>query len=210
MLRSACCAGLRVARAGNGAAAARFLSGKPNSPEYVFHFGGGLFPTADLCDKAGLDVSKVPTSTVSVVDPALNFRNFGGKTGFSGKVCTIKAFESNPLVRTLFESPGEGRVLVVDAGGSMRCAMLGDNIAEAGVKNGWAGIVIYGCIRDSAVISKMDIGVKALNTHPVKSHKNDPGLQDVPVRFGGVTIKPGQFLYADADGIVVSDNKLSV
>ncbi|KAJ1477805.1 ribonuclease E inhibitor RraA/Dimethylmenaquinone methyltransferase, partial [Baffinella frigidus] len=131
------------------------------------------------------------------------FRNFGGKTGFSGKVCTIKAFESNPLVRTLFESPGEGRVLVVDAGGSMRCAMLGDNIAEvARPISSSTGALLT--LAPSQVISKMDIGVKALNTHPVKSHKNDPGLhRDVPVRFGGVTIKPGQFLYADADGIVV-------
>lgn len=168
-------------------------------------------PTADLADKAGLDVSKLPTEkNISVVDPQLNFRNFGGKTAFSGPITTIKAYESNPLVRKLFESPGNGRVLVVDAGGSMRCAMLGDNIAEAGAKNGWAGIVIFGCIRDSAMVAEMDLGVKALNTHPVKSHKNDPGLQDVAVKFGGVTFKPGQFLYADADGILVSDSELSL
>mmetsp|Transcript_65901 Transcript_65901/g.162221 ORF Transcript_65901/g.162221 Transcript_65901/m.162221 type:complete len:194 (+) Transcript_65901:59-640(+) len=177
------------------AAAPRFMSAVP--------------PTPDLCDKANLDVSKLATeSKIKIVDPAMNFKNFGGKIAFHGPVSTIKAYESNPTVRKAFEEPGEGRVLVVDAGGSLRCAMLGDMIAEFGVKNGWAGIIMYGCIRDSKAIAEMPIGVKALNTHPVKSHKKDPGLRDVPVMFGGVTFKPGQFVYADEDGIVVSDSPM--
>jgi regulator of ribonuclease activity A len=119
-------------------------------------------PTADLCDEAGLDVSKIPSHKVKIVDPALNFRNFGGRTEFSGQIETIKAYESNPAVKNAFAEKGDGRVLVVDAGGSMRCAMLGDMIAEAGTKNGWAGIVIYGCIRDSKVVGQLPLGVKGV------------------------------------------------
>eukprot|EP00802_Teleaulax_amphioxeia_P028765 Tamp_30571.p2 GENE.Tamp_30571~~Tamp_30571.p2 ORF type:complete len:205 (+),score=39.55 Tamp_30571:48-617(+) len=169
---------------------------------------GMALPTADLCDEVGLDVSKIPSHKVKIVDPALNFRNFGGNTEFSGEVVTIKAFESNPAVKKAFSEEGNGRVLVVDAGGSMRCAMLGDMIAEAGTKNGWAGIVIYGCVRDSKAISQLPLGVKALNTHPVKSHKQHQGERDIEVMFGGVTFRPGQWLYADSDGIIVSDTPL--
>jgi len=167
------------------------------------------FSTADICDNQGLDVSKMPSSTkVKIIDSALSFKNFGGRSEFQGRVVTIKAYESNPLVRATLQEAGNGRVLVVDAGGSTRCAMLGDNLAQLGVDNGWAGIVIYGCIRDSKLISTLDIGVKALNTHPVKSHKGEPGLRDVPLSFGGVTICPGNILYSDPDGILVTTEEV--
>jgi regulator of RNase E activity RraA len=276
------------------------------------------------------EISLATSPQIKVLDPSLNFKNYGGKVAvrippkmmvpvgprphnqhlidlpcavqFSGPVSTVKAYESNPAVKKAFEEPGKGRVLVVDAGASMRCAMLGDMIAEkgitrdhhprdltnqqflplrpplssplphfpkitfdmimsgttdknarstcticveqvasfaaaffvawegdqgssrgdgttsiyitsrfflsplvcSGVKNGWAGIIMYGCIRDSRAIKDMPIGVKALNTHPVKSHKRLEGERDVDVMFGGVTISPGDHIYADEDGIVVS------
>jgi len=123
-------------------------------------------------------VSKISSDHgVKVIDPSLNFKNFGGQSEFCGSIVTIKAYESNPLVRATLQEDGNGRVLVVDAGGSTRCAMLGGNLAEIGEKNGWAGIVVYGCIRDSKEISNICIGVKALNTHPVKSHKDEKGVR---------------------------------
>ena len=122
----------------------------------------------------------------------------------------MKCFENNPLVRASLEEKGAGRVLVVDGGGSRRCALLGDNIAAMAVENGWAGIVINGCIRDSLDISRMDLGVKALATFPLKSSKRDPGLRDVAVSFAGVTVNPGDWIYADGDGVLVSKEELTV
>ncbi|MCB1908982.1 MAG: ribonuclease E activity regulator RraA [Rhodocyclaceae bacterium] len=157
------------------------------------------FQTADLCDEFD--------NLVRVVAP-MGFRSLGGKAAFCGPITTLKAFEDNSLVRAALEGPGEGRVLVVDGGGSMRCAMVGDQLARLGVANGWSGIVVYGCIRDSAAILTMEIGVMALATHPRKSVKRGIGERDIPVSFGGVTFVPGQYLYADADGIVVADSRL--
>lgn len=108
------------------------------------------------------------------------------------------------------EEPGEGRVLVVDGGGSKRCALLGDNIGEMACNNGWSGLVINGCIRDSEDIAKMPLGVKALATFPLKSSKRDPGLRDVPVTFAGATFAPGHWVYADRDGILVSAEELKL
>lgn len=157
-------------------------------------------PTADLCDKYSNDLQ--------IVDPI--FQDFGGKLAFSGPIRTIKTFEDNTLVRAAVETAGDGSVLVVDAGGSMRCAMFGDNLAELAVKNGWAGVVMYGCIRDSAVIGQMPLGLKALATHPLKSVKADYGTMGIDVRFGAVVFSPGAYLYADQDGIVVSGTALSL
>ena len=137
-------------------------------------------------------------------------RDFGGRLAFSGRAATVKCFENNPLVRASLEERGDGRVLVVDGGGSRRCALLGDNIAAMAVENGWSGIIINGCIRDSLDISRMDLGVKALATHPLKSSKRDPGLRDVAVSFAGVTVSPGDWIYADGDGILVSREELKV
>lgn len=131
------------------------------------------------------------------------FRDFGGVTRFSGPASTVKCYENNPLVREALGEPGNGRVLVVDGGGSMRCALLGDNLAGMAVSNGWAGIVINGCLRDSEDIGKMRIGVKAIAPHPVKSSKRDPGMREVPVTFAGVTVRPGDWIYADMDGMLV-------
>ncbi|PNW73919.1 hypothetical protein CHLRE_13g578150v5 [Chlamydomonas reinhardtii] len=167
--------------------------------------------TADLTDKYLPDpVDKVCHRQIQVVSPTAGFRDFGGKLRFSGQVSTVRCYENNPLVRKALEEPGMGRVLVVDGGASMRCALLGDMLAESGVKNGWAGIIVNGCIRDSADIAKMALGVKALGTHPLKSSKRDPGLRDVLVAFGGVAIAPGDWVYADADGILVSKEQLTL
>lgn len=156
------------------------------------------FQTTDLCD--------ANEGKVRVVAPM--FRSFGGKTRFSGPIRTLKAFEDNSLVRSTLETAGNGAVLVVDGGGSMRCAMVGDQLAMLGVKNNWAGIVVYGCIRDSGPIAGMAIGVFALGTHPMKSVKKGAGDADLPVTFGGVTFTPGHYLYADEDGVIVSDTPL--
>jgi regulator of ribonuclease activity A len=137
------------------------------------------------------------------------FRDFGGKVAFHGPVKTLKIFEDNALVRATLETPGEGRVLVVDAGGSLRCAVFGGNLGQLAVKNRWAGIVIYGCIRDAAEIGALPVGVKALATHPRKSEKGlHTAHADRVVTFAGVTFRPGAWLYADADGVLVAERKL--
>lgn len=142
-----------------------------------------------------------------VCDPV--FRDFGGKKDFHGPIKTLKIFEDNALLRSTLETPGEGRVLVVDAGGSARCAVLGGNLGQLAVKNGWAGLVIYGHIRDSAEIAGLPVGVKALGVHPRKSEKGlHSAHADRDVSFAGVTFRPGQWLYADADGIVVSQKPI--
>lgn len=156
------------------------------------------FQTTDHCD--------ANEGKVRVVAPM--FRSFGGKTRFAGPIRTLKVFEDNSLVRGALETAGNGAVLVVDGGGSMRCAMVGDQLALLGVKNNWAGIVVYGCIRDSGPIASMDIGVFALGTHPMKSVKKGAGDTDLSVTFGGVTFTPGHYLYADEDGVIVSDTPL--
>ncbi|MEQ9480314.1 MAG: ribonuclease E activity regulator RraA [Algiphilus sp.] len=142
----------------------------------------------------------------AIVEPM--FGDFGGRIDFHGPAHTLKIHEDNSLVRAALEQPGEGKVLVVDGGGSMRCALLGDQLAELAVKNGWAGVVVYGCIRDSAAIEEMDIGVKALATHPRKSEKRGAGIENKTVHVGGVTIHPGDMVYCDADGILVSPQPL--
>lgn len=159
------------------------------------------FKTADLCDDHSDNLQ---------IAEALMFANFGGHARFSGEISTIKCFEDNSLVREAVGSDGQGKVLVVDAGGSLRCAMLGDMLAEKAVKNGWAGVVMYGLIRDSADIAQMELGVKAMGTCPLKSVKKGIGERDVPVCFAGVTFTPGEYLYSDEDGIVVSATALPV
>ena len=156
------------------------------------------FATADLYDKHGEDLQ--------IAMPIFN--DYGDKKIFSGQISTVKVFEDNSLVRTALEEPGEGRVLVVDGGASLRCALVGDMLAELGNDNGWEGIIVSGCIRDFAVIATMQIGVKALNTNPRKSVKKGVGERDVPVSFADVTFNPGEYVYADLDGIVISGRKI--
>ncbi len=136
------------------------------------------------------------------------FRDFGGTLAFSGPIATLKTFEDNSKVRAALETAGNGRVLVVDGGGSLRCALFGGNLAELAAKNGWAGVVINGCVRDTGEIGAAQVGVKALAAHPKRSERRGLGDVDVAVSFAGVTFRPGEWLYADADGIVVSATKL--
>lgn len=156
------------------------------------------FKTADLCDEH--------SDNLQICEPG--FSSFGGRSRFYGPIATIKCFEDNSLVREAVGEEGRGRVLVVDGGGSRRCAMLGDLLAKKAVDNGWAGVIMNGLIRDSADIAKMDLGVMALGTHPLKSVKKGVGERDVSVRFAGVVFTPGKFVYADEDGIVCSDKAI--
>lgn len=161
------------------------------------------FETADLCDQYEAELG----TTVRVVAPM--FRSYGGRPSFAGQIVTLKLFEDNSLVREALGEDGHGKVLVVDGGGSQRCALVGDQLAVLARKNGWEGIVVYGCIRDSAAIGEVDLGVRALATHPQKSIKKGVGDRNLAVTFGGVTFRPGEWLYADADGVVVADRALT-
>lgn len=154
--------------------------------------------TADLCDQFEAELR--------ICAPI--FHSYGGRAAFGGQITTLKLHEDNGLVRKALEAPGAGQVLVVDGGGSMRRALVGDQIAELAVGNGWAGIVVYGCIRDSAAISGMDIGLFALGTHPLKTVKRNEGQRDLTVCFGGIDFIPGHYLYADSDGVIVCPRKL--
>ncbi|GGY06270.1 ribonuclease E activity regulator RraA [Paludibacterium paludis] len=156
------------------------------------------FMTSDLCDAF--------SEKLGIASPV--FLRFGGRPRFCGEIATLKLFEDNSLVRERLSEAGRGRVLVVDGGGSLRCALLGDQLGELGVKNGWAGVVINGCIRDSVALAALPLGVRALATHPLKSVKRGGGESDVQVVFAGVRFVPGHWLYADEDGIVTSESPL--
>ena len=130
-------------------------------------------------------------------------RQFGGVRSFSGRIATVHCLEDNVLLRAAVSEPGDGRVLVVDGGGSFRCALLGDNIAELAVSNEWAGVVINGCVRDVVALAELPIGIKALGTNPRPSGKTGAGEVDVPVTFGGAEFAPGAMLHADDDGVIV-------
>lgn len=156
------------------------------------------FSVCDLCD-AHEDKVQVAESI---------FRNFGGRQVFGGQIVTISCHEDNSLVRDAVASPGESRVLIVDGGGSLQRSLLGDQLATKAQVNGWQGIVVHGAIRDVEVIATIDIGVKALNVIPLKTEKRGLGDRDVPVRFAGVTFTPGDWVYADPNGIIVSADAL--
>ena len=158
------------------------------------------FTTADLYDKYGDDLK--------VALPI--FKDYGAKRIFHGPISTVKAYEDNSLVRTALEEPGEGRILIVDGDESLRCAMLGDMLAKLGMENGWSGIIVFGCIRDADVIATIDIGVKALNSNPRKSLKQGLGDRDISVSFAGITFNVGEYVYADTDGIIVSEKKIGM
>lgn len=161
------------------------------------------FATCDFCD-----AHKNDTDGVFRVLPPV-FRDFGKKIKFSGPVSTVKCFEDNSFVAAAVNSPGEGRILVVDGGGSLRRALVGGNLGKAAERNGWAGVVVDGCIRDVAELSACDIGIRALASMPLPTEKRQEGQRDVPVQIQGVWVRPGDFLYADEDGIVISDTKLA-
>ena len=160
------------------------------------------FKTPDLCDEFEAELG----TAVRFVAPM--FQCYCSRNSFSGQIVTLKIFEDNSLVRTAFAENGQGKVLVIDGGGSLRCALVGDQLAILAQKNGWEGVVVYGCIRDSGDINGINIGVRALNTHPQKSIKKNVGDRDIAVTFGGVTFNPGEWLYADEDGVLVSAKPL--
>ena len=148
------------------------------------------------------DVSDELGDSAQVAEPG--FSDFGKCRRFSGRISTVSCPDDNSLVRAALETPGEGRVLVVDGHASSKCAFLGDQLATLAFNNGWSGLVVNGCIRDSEIVATTDIGVKALGTHPRKSLKRGLGERDIPLRFAGVEFRPGDYLYADPDGIVVT------
>ena len=158
------------------------------------------YSVPDICDDF--------MEEISVLEPL--FSDFGGKCRFSGEIATIKCFEDNSLVRDAVRSQGQGRVLVVDGGGSLRRALLGDMLAASAAENGWQGLLINGCVRDVEILATIDLGVKALNSHPVKTDKRGEGQTGVSVTFAGATIQPGNYLYADANGIVVAARNLDI
>ncbi|MBK1709999.1 ribonuclease E activity regulator RraA [Marichromatium gracile] len=157
------------------------------------------FKTADLYDQEG--------DALQVCDPV--FQDFGGRSRFSGEAVTVKCFEDNSLVKSTLAEPGEGRVLVVDAGGSLRCAMLGDLIAARAVEQGWAGVVIHGCVRDRVELAAMAIGIKALASTPRKSHRRGEGQRDIPINIAGARVNPGDQIYCDEDGVVIAERSLT-
>ncbi|MDV9030718.1 ribonuclease E activity regulator RraA [Pseudomonas sp. RAC1] len=157
------------------------------------------YVTPDLCDAYA--------DRVQVLEPM--FSNFGGRDSFGGQIVTIKCFEDNSLVREQVELDGTGKVLVVDGGGSLRRALLGDMLAEKAAKHGWEGLVIYGCVRDVDVLAQTNVGVQALASHPMKTDKRGLGDLNVPVTFAGVTFRPGEYVYADNNGVIVSPSPLS-
>jgi regulator of ribonuclease activity A len=160
-------------------------------------------PTTDLCDA---NENLLADGSLRVLAPL--FQCWGARAAFSGPVSTLRCFEDNSLVRTALEEPGEGRVLVVDGGGSLRCALLGGNLAQLADRNGWAGVIVNGCVRDADEIDACAIGVRALAAHPRKSDKRGIGQRDAVVEFAGSRIAPGQWCYADRDGILISDRPL--
>jgi regulator of ribonuclease activity A len=157
------------------------------------------FTTADLCDAFA--------SSVQLAQPL--FRDFGGLRRFGGPIETLRVFEDNGLVRQVLETPGEGRVLVLDGGGSLRSALVGGRLAALARDNGWTGLIVNGCIRDSAETRKIQVGLKALNTSPMRSGKSGAGDRGVPVSFAGVTFSAGHFVYADEDGVLIAERSLS-
>ncbi|MEV7632110.1 ribonuclease E activity regulator RraA [Microbacterium sp. OR21] len=149
--------------------------------------------TADLYDARGEELQSLP----------LQLRSFGGATAFEGPIRTVRCFQDNQLVKQVLATAGDGAVLVVDGAGSLGSALMGDMIAQSAVENGWAGVVIHGCVRDSAALATMPLGVKALGTNPRKSRKDGVGEVDVVLSFGEVRFRPGALLFADEDGILV-------
>ncbi len=162
-----------------------------------------LFFTCDLCDAHEGDAS----GAFRVLSPV--FRCFGADQAFCGPVHTVRAPEDNSRVREAVNSPGDGRVLVVDGGGSLRCALVGGNLAQAAARNGWAGLVVDGCVRDLAELRAAGIPVRALAAMPLRSVKRGEGQAGEPVHIQGVPVRPGDWLYADEDGIVVADRALT-
>lgn len=169
------------------------------------------FATCDLCDAHKNDSS----GNFRVLPPV--FRDYGAARKFAGPVVTVKCFEDNSLVKAAVDSVGfeetpsgrVGKVLVIDGGASLRRALLGGNLGAAAARNGWAGLVIDGCVRDVAELALLDVGIRALASMPLPTEKRNEGQKDVPVQIQGVWVRPGDWLYADEDGIVLSAQGLN-
>lgn len=162
------------------------------------------FVTCDLLDDH-------PEHEFQVVSPSIDgkfFKSYGAVKSFGGQVVTVKCFEDNSRVKELLATDGTGKVLVVDGGASMRCALMGDMIAESAVKNHWNGVIIYGCVRDVDAIAELNLGVHALAAIPQKSNRKGLGEVDIRLNFGGVTIQAGDYVYADNNGIIIAKEKL--
>ncbi|NEX59864.1 ribonuclease E activity regulator RraA [Noviherbaspirillum galbum] len=161
------------------------------------------FATCDLCDG---NEDKLGNDTLAVLPPV--FKHFGKQVKFSGRARTLKVFEDNVLVRAALETPGNGDVLVVDGGGSLRCALVGGNLGKLAEKNRWSGIIVHGCVRDSAELDACNVGIRALAIHPQRSIRKGVGDSDLAVGIAGVTVRPGDWIYADEDGVLVSREQL--
>ncbi|UOE56343.1 ribonuclease E activity regulator RraA [Bacillus sp. CMF12] len=156
------------------------------------------FKTADLCDDHSKDLLICQQE----------FKFYGQKRKFSGPISTVRVFEDNVLVKEALESIPEGSVLVVDGGGSKRCALMGDRLGEIAQSRKLAGVIIYGCVRDTVELGSLDSGILALGSNPLKSRKEGKGDRNIPVTFGGIDWKPGEYVYADEDGVIVSSKAL--
>ncbi|MCK1795875.1 ribonuclease E activity regulator RraA [Streptomyces sp. XM4193] len=165
----------------------------PQSSSSTASSAAAAVTTADLYDEHGEALQSCDTQ----------FRQYGGRSSFDGPISTVRCFQDNALLKATLAEPGEGRVLVVDGGASVHTALMGDLIAASAVANGWAGVVINGAVRDTAILATLDLGVKALGSNPRKSSKTGEGERDVPVTFGGTTFTPGAHLHSDSDGVVV-------
>ena len=161
------------------------------------------FSTCDLCDA---NENLIAEGTLAVLPPV--FRSFGKRAAFAGQAVTLKVFEDNVLVRSTLETPGNGQVLVVDGGGSLRCALVGGNLGKLAEKNGWAGIVVNGCVRDAGELDACDVGIRALALHPQRSVRKGVGERDIPVTIAGVMVRSGDWVYADVDGALVARARL--
>ena len=161
------------------------------------------FSTCDLCDA---NENLIADGSLTVLPPV--FIALGRRAAFAGQAATLKVFEDNVLVRATLETPGNGRVLVVDGGGSLRCALVGGNLGVLAEKNGWAGIVVHGCVRDSAELNACDVGIRALALHPQRSVRKGAGDKELQVVIAGVAVRPGDWIYADADGVLVAKTAL--
>ncbi|MCC3649274.1 MULTISPECIES: ribonuclease E activity regulator RraA [Cytobacillus] len=152
------------------------------------------FKTADLCDEHSQELRICQQE----------FKSYGQKRKFSGPISTVRVFEDNVLVKESLESIPEGSVLVVDGGGSKRCALMGDRLGEIAQSRKLAGVIVYGCVRDTVELGRLDTGILALGSNPLKSRKEGKGDRSIPVTFGGIDWKPGEYVYADEDGVIVS------
>ncbi len=161
------------------------------------------FSTCDLCDA---HEEQLANGSLRVLPPG--FHSFGKLSSFAGPALTLKVFEDNALVRSTLESPGGNKVLVVDGGGSLRSALVGGNLGALAEKNGWAGVIVYGCVRDTVELQACNVGIFALGTIPRRSARKGVGEKDSPVTIAGVIVHPGDWIYADADGVLIAPEKL--